>query len=81
MGGGLRIDGMAINISEHGVYFFAATNLAVGTEIEIMYRPHGTTKSIRTHGIVRRRAVFLYAVEFLNNDAAQEPTRLQFIRP
>jgi hypothetical protein len=68
--GGLRVDGMTINVSEHGVYLFAATNLSVGTEIEIVYRPPGRKKSICAHGIVRRRAVFLYGIEFLNNDTA-----------
>jgi PilZ domain len=68
--GWLRVDGMTINVSEHGVYLFAATNLSVGTEIEIVYRPPGRKKSVCAHGIVRRRAVFLYGVEFLNNDAA-----------
>lgn len=68
--GGLRVDGMTINVSEHGVYLFAATNLSVGTEIEIVYRPPGRKKSICACGIVRRRAVFLYGVEFLTNDTA-----------
>jgi hypothetical protein len=68
--GGLRVDGVTINVSEHGVCLFAATNLSVGTEIEIVYRPPGRKTSVCAHGIVRRRAVFLYGIEFLNNDAA-----------
>jgi hypothetical protein len=68
--GGLRVDGMTINVSEHGAYLFAATNLPIGTEIDIVYRPPGRPKSICAHGIVRRRAVFLYGVEFLNSDTA-----------
>jgi hypothetical protein len=68
--GGLRVDGMTINVSEHGVYLFAATNLSVGIEIEIVYRLPGRKKSICACGIVRRRAVFLYGVEFLTNDTA-----------
>jgi len=68
--GGLRVDGMTINVSEHGVYLFAATNLSVGTEIEIVYRPLGRKTSVCAHGIVRRRAVFLYGVEFMNNGTA-----------
>ena len=68
--GGLRVDGMTINLSEHGVYLFVVTNLSIGTEIEILYRPPGRKNSICTSGIVRRRAVFLYGVEFLSDDTA-----------
>jgi hypothetical protein len=52
------------------MYLFAAANLSVGTRIEIVYRPPGRKKTVCTCGIVRRRAVFLYGVEFLNDDTA-----------
>ena len=69
--GELRVEGVTINVSEHGIYLFAAANLAVGTQIEIAYRPPRTNKTICACGIVRRRAVFLYGIEFLNDDTAR----------
>jgi hypothetical protein len=68
--GGLHVDGVTINLSEHGMYLFAAANLSVGTQIEIAYRPQGKKRTVFARGIVRRRAVFLYGVEFLNDDTA-----------
>lgn len=68
--GELRVDGVTINVSEHGIYLFAAANLAVGTQIEIAYRPPRANKTVSACGIVRRRAVFLYGIEFLSDDTA-----------
>jgi PilZ domain len=66
--GGSRVDGVTINVSEHGMYVFAAASLAVGTEIEIAYCPPSGKKTVYVCGIVRRRAVFLYGIEFLDAD-------------
>ena len=68
--GELRVDGVTINVSEHGMYLFAAANLAVGTQIEITYRPPRENNTICACGIVRRRAVFLYGIEFLTDETA-----------
>src|SRR5438105_573238 len=67
---GSRIDGHSINISEGGMYFFAAAHLPPGTQIEIEFRPPHTKESVRAIGAVRRRALYLYAIEFLSDDAA-----------
>ena len=68
---GARIDGMSINISEHGLYVFAATTLSIGDEVEIVFRPPEKKKSVLIHGIVRRKAVYLYGIEFLTIDAGE----------
>ena len=68
--GELRVDGMTINMSEHGMYLFAAANLALGTQIELAYHPPKANRTVCACGIVRRRAVFLYGIEFLNHDTA-----------
>jgi PilZ domain len=68
--GELRVDGVTINVSAHGMYLFAAANLAVGIQIEIAYRPPRASKTVCACGIVRRRAVFLYGIEFLTDDTA-----------
>lgn len=75
--GGLHVDGVTINVSEHGMYLFAATNLSVGTEVEIEYRPASRHESVCACGIVRRRAVFLYGIELLNNDTTAIGDRTQ----
>jgi hypothetical protein len=68
--GELRVDGVTINVSEHGMYLFAAANFSVGTPIEIAYCAPSANKTVCACGIVRRRAVFLYGIEFLNDDTA-----------
>jgi hypothetical protein len=66
---GSRIDGHSINISEGGMYLFAAAHLPPGTLIEIEFRtPHGK-EVVRACGAVRRRALYLYGIEFLSDDA------------
>ena len=63
---GSQVDGVTINLSENGMYAFAAANLAVGDTVQIVYRAPDKKKSVRTEGIVRRRAVYLYGIEFLH---------------
>jgi hypothetical protein len=67
---GSRIDGFSINISEGGVYLFAAANLAVGARIELNFRSPDRKRLIHASGIVRRRALYLYGIELLADDAA-----------
>jgi hypothetical protein len=71
--GNLRVDGVTINVSEHGMYLFTATNLSLGTEIEIAFRSSDNKNLIHASGIVRRKAVYLYGIEFLNNVAPYGP--------
>jgi hypothetical protein len=66
--GGSRIDGLSINISEGGIYLFAAANLSLGTQIEIEFRPPASKELVRACGTVRRRALYLYGIEFLLSD-------------
>ena len=67
---GSRIDGHSINISEGGMYLFAAAHLVPGTQIEIEFRLPHAKKLVRATGTVRRRALYLYGIEFLSDDAA-----------
>jgi hypothetical protein len=67
---GSRIDGHSINISEGGMYLFAAAHLPPGTLIEIEFRPPHGKELVRATGIVRRRALYLYGIEFVSDDAA-----------
>jgi hypothetical protein len=66
---GSRIDGHCINISEGGMYLFAAAQLLPGTQIEIEFRPPHVKEVVRAIGAVRRRALYLYGIEFLSDDA------------
>lgn len=68
--GGLRIDGLSINISEGGMFLFAAAKLSPGIRIEIEFRRPHSKELVRATGAVRRRALYLYGIEFLNDDAA-----------
>jgi len=72
---GSRIEGLSINISENGMYLFAAANLLPGTQIEIEFRTPESKELVRTSGTVRRRALYLYAIEFLNGNASSAHDR------
>ena len=47
------------------MFLFAAMNLSVGAAVEIAFRPPGMNKSLRVCAIVRRKAMYLYGIEFL----------------
>jgi PilZ domain-containing protein len=66
---GLRIDGHSINISEGGLYLFAAAHLPPGTLVEIEFRPPRGKELVCATGTVRRRALYLYGIEFLSDGA------------
>ena len=66
----MRIEGHSINLSQGGIFLFAAAHLLPGTQIEIEFRPPDSKEVLRATGTVRRRALYLYAIEFLRDDAA-----------
>jgi hypothetical protein len=68
--GRLRFDGVTINVSQHGIYLFAAANLPLGTEVEIVFRQPDSKRMVRVSGFVRRSAVYLYGIELLNRDVS-----------
>ncbi len=72
---GAHIEGHSINISDGGIYLFAAANLSLGEQIEIEFCPPDSGSVIRTWGTVRRRALYLYAIEFVSEDAASARDR------
>jgi PilZ domain-containing protein len=79
---GSRIDGHSINISAGGMYLFAAAHLSPGTLIEIEFRPPNGKEVVRSTGTVRRRALYLYGIEFLGDHAAtRDRTSVQIENP
>jgi hypothetical protein len=68
-----RIDGVTINLSEHGMFVFAAANLPIGATVELAYRPPDRPEAVSACAIVRRKAVYLYGIEVLNSDVSQKP--------
>lgn len=61
------VDGLGINISDHGMCLFAAAHLRVNSQIEIEFLPPRCKERIRVSAIVRHRALYLYGIEFLGN--------------
>lgn len=51
------------------MYLFAAAHLPLGAEIEMEFRPPDAKQSVCVRGTVRRRALYLYGVEFVGDDA------------
>jgi PilZ domain len=61
---GARSEGVTINVSGSGMYLFTAANVPVGAEIELSFLPPGTKKIVKVAGVVRRKALYLYGIEF-----------------
>ncbi len=74
-GGEAPVEGHCINLSEGGIYLFAAANFPPGTQVEVEFRPPARKQEIRVSGIVRRRLLYLYAIEFLRDEAAAARSR------
>ena len=74
-GGEAPVDGHSINLSEGGIYLFAAANFPPGSQVEVEFRPPARKQVIRIAGTVRRRLLYLYAIEFLSEDAAAARAR------
>ncbi len=74
---GLRIEGLSINISEGGIYVFAAATFAIGTRIEIEFRLSHSKRSVRT-GIEFLKEdiapVRDHSIAQINSEAASSPT-------
>jgi len=70
---GARVEGVTINVSEGGMYFFAAADLAIGAQIEVEFRPPNANETICACGVVRRRALYLYGIEFLAEERVVTP--------
>ncbi len=66
---GSPVDGHSINLSEGGIYLFAAANFPPGTQVEVEFRPPNRKQTVRVAATVRRRLLYLYAIEFLSEDA------------
>jgi hypothetical protein len=47
------------------MYLFSAADLPLGSEIEMEFCPPESKRTISISGVVRRRALYLYGIEFL----------------
>ncbi len=70
-----EVEGVSINVSQAGMYFFAAADLAVGTQIEVEFCPRDSKEKVRAYAVVRRRALYLYGIEFLAPDVSEAGRR------
>jgi hypothetical protein len=61
-----RIEGTTLNLSEHGMYMFTAANIALGSEIEIVFQPPEAEEPLQVSAIIRRKVVYLYGIEFVD---------------
>lgn len=58
------VDGRGIRMSEGGIYLFSASNLKLGSKVQIDFDSRSGKQQARS-GIVRYRALYLYGVEFM----------------
>jgi hypothetical protein len=66
---------VSINISDSGMYLFAAADLRVGGEIELEFCPQDSKEKVRACGVVRRRALYLYGIEFVAAESSRVADR------
>ncbi len=48
------------------MYLFAAANIPLAGNIELAFRPPEEKELVHVSAIVRRKVVYLYGIEFLN---------------
>jgi PilZ domain len=63
--GSAQVDALGINCSDVGMCLFAITNLPLGSQIQVEFLPPRRKERVRVCGTVRRRALYLYGIEFL----------------
>jgi hypothetical protein len=68
-----HMDALGVNLSEGGMCFFSLTNLRVGSQVDIEFRPPQAEEPVRVSGKIRHRALYLYGIEFLSNNSDQAP--------
>jgi hypothetical protein len=71
------MEGFGLHVSEGGMYLFAVADFEPGTQLDIEYRKPKTGERTRSSGVVQRRMVYLYAVEFLRNSSQTVSGRFQ----
>lgn len=71
-----QMEAMTINVSEGGMYLFVAAHLPIGAEVDMEFCPPGQQKSVHTQGTIRRKAVYLYGIEFTPSDTAATAYRI-----
>lgn len=69
-------EGFGFQVSEGGIYLFALADFEPGTHVVVEYKKP-TGERIRCSGLVRRRVVYLYVVEFLRNASQAGSGRFQ----
>lgn len=73
------MEAVGLNISEGGMGLFTVAHIPVGSRIEIEFRtPDGPTSFMRLFATVRHRALYLYGVQFEQqeeNDVADREHR------
>ena len=63
------MDAVGLNISEGGMGIFTVAHLPIGSHIEVEFRtPDGPTSFMRLPATVRHRALYLYGVQFEQNE-------------
>jgi PilZ domain len=69
----LVIDGFGIKVSEGGMYLFAAANLPIGETVGVEFRTPNSQNLVRSFGMIRSRAVYLYGLEFVPGGLSHHP--------
>ena len=59
------VDAVGINLSDVGMCLFTLADLALGSRIQVEFRPRRYIQPVRLLGTVRHRALYLYGIEFL----------------
>jgi PilZ domain len=60
-----QIDAVGINVSDVGMCLFTLADLALGSRVQVEFRPARYLQPIRLLATVRHRALYLYGIEFL----------------
>ncbi len=68
----LLVNARIRDISEDGAAIFAGAELAIESEVQIEYTPPFSRGPVRVHAVLRNRRGYIYGLEFLPRDGAEE---------
>jgi hypothetical protein len=70
----LLVNGRFRDMSDDGVAIFAGVELAMDSEVQLEFTPPFNKGPLRVWAIVRNRREYVYGLEFLPRDVAEEQT-------
>src|SRR5215469_11709842 len=70
-----HMNALGINLSAGGIGLFAVAHRAVGSRVEVEFRPPESSEAVRIEATIRHRALYLYGIEFLPHSGERRDSK------